>query len=239
MAGFDASFAQLVGPHPVDAAHHNVAEDDRVSGAGDQLEVQLKARIVFEARHIRADDLDLLHAGFPEGAADKADVVGSAAAAACLRHNDRGPVQVVFAGAECLHDLSHDKEGRVAGVIVDIFEAVVHRLAVVVGQDHEIISAGVDGRFEKIEVDRRHLRSEDRIVLAHVLRKADFFDRCVAELADGLLGVADADRRDQGTHADAGAAQVVDLVDLEAGVDFVRAGQDIAAAHIAGGGVEP
>ena len=97
MACLDAALAQLVRAHAVDAPHHDIAEHDGKSGAADQLEVQLEAGVVLKARHIRADDRDLLHAGLSEGAADKADVVGGAAAAAGLGHDDGRAVQVIFA----------------------------------------------------------------------------------------------------------------------------------------------
>ena len=111
-------------------------------------------------------------------------------------------------------------------------------------------------------MDRRHLRCQDRVSPAHLLRERDLLDRGLAQPAPGLLGVTDADRRDQRAHADTGAAKVIDLVDLEAGVYLVRAGQNIVhlvgsdridpaaegveldqvkivpSAHIAGGGVK-
>ena len=46
-------------------------------------------------------------------------------------------------------------------------------------------------------MDRRHLRSQDRIVLAHVLCEGDFFDGGLMHPALCLLGVADADGCDQ------------------------------------------
>ena len=110
MAGFNTSFAELVGAHPVDAAHHDVAEYDGVGGAADQFEIQLEAGILLKAGHVGADHRDLFHAGLFEGAADETDIVGSAAASACLCHDDGSAVQVVFAGLKCLHDLSHYEE---------------------------------------------------------------------------------------------------------------------------------
>ena len=40
--------------------------------------------------------------------------------------------------------------------------------------------------------------------------------------------LADMDCGNQGAHTDSGGAQVVDLIDLQAGVDLVRAGEDVA-----------
>ena len=220
MAGLNASFAELIGAHPVDAAHHDVAEYDGVSGTADQFEIQLEAGILLKAGHVGADYRYLFHTCLFEGTADETDIVGSAAASACLRHNDGSAVQVVFTGLQSLHDLSHYEERGIAGVVVDIFEAKIYSAAVVVGEDNQVVAAGADRGLKQIKVDRRHLGRQDRVVLAHFLCEGDFFDSGVVKFAPGLLGVADPDSRNQGTHADAGASEVVDLVYLEAGVDL-------------------
>ena len=85
-------------------------------------------------------------------------------------------VQVVFAGIQCLHDLADHEERRVAGVVVDIFEAEINCPAVVVGQDDQVVSAGPHGGLDELKVDRRHLRAQDRIVFAHLRCKRHFFD---------------------------------------------------------------
>ena len=154
MLGFDHALFQLIGAHAVDAAHHDIAKDNGIGGTGDQLQVELESGIFLEAGHVDRDDRDLSHACLCQGAADKADVIGRTAAAAGLGHQNSCPVKIVFAGIKSFHDLAHDEEGRIAGVIVDIFEAEVDSPAVIVGQDDQVVAAGIDRRFEQVKMDR-------------------------------------------------------------------------------------
>ena len=93
-------------------------------------------------------------------------------------------------------------------------------MAVVVGQDHIVVAGRPEGGFKQPEMDRRHLRREDRVLLPHLLCKRNALDPGCFDRSPALLVLADADRRDEGAHADAGGPQVVDLIDLEAGVNL-------------------
>ena len=154
MLGFYIAFFELIGAHAVYAAHHDVTKDYSISRPGDELEIELEARILLKSGHIDRDNGNLAHAGFCQCPADKTDVVGGTAAAAGLGHQNRGPVQIIFTGVKCLHDLSHHEEGRITGVVIDILEAEIDCPAIIVGQDHEIVAAGTHSRFEKVEMDR-------------------------------------------------------------------------------------
>ena len=66
------------------------------------------------------DHGDLCHTCTFQGSADKADIVGGTAAAAGLAHEHGRLVEVIFSGQQSLHDLSHDDQGRIAGIIVYI-----------------------------------------------------------------------------------------------------------------------
>ena len=81
-------------------------------------------------------------------------------------------VRIVFAFQNRVHELADDHDGRIAGVVVDVFEASFHVLTAGVLQNVELVAAGADDGFHQREVDRAHLRSHDGVVL-HVLAERD------------------------------------------------------------------
>ena len=82
----------FVGAGRVEAAHHDIAVDGRLNRLDGHGNRDLKARILLHVAYVYRDNRDVPHARFLEGAADKADVVRSAAAAAGLTHEDGGVV---------------------------------------------------------------------------------------------------------------------------------------------------
>ena len=234
MHRFNGPLFKLIGSHSVHAAHENIAENRREGKSCDKFQVDFESRIILQSREVGGNDGNLLHSCLFQGAPDKADIVGGAASAAGLRHNDRCPVEVIFSALQRVHDLADDKKGRVAGVVVYIFQSHVHGLVIVVRQDHDVVAAALRGGLNEIEMDRRHLRAEDRIAFpSHLFRKGRLCDGGALNIPDGLLFVPDPDSGDQGSHADPRRAEVVDLVDLKAGVNLIGARENIA--HLVGG----
>ena len=87
-------------------------------------------------------------------------------------------------------------------------------------------------------MDGRHLGHEDRVAfLLHLLREKGAAEGGGPHLPGLRVLIADAEGRQQGAHADAGRAEVVDLINLEHRVNLAGAGQDIADL-IRGDGVE-
>ena len=116
------TFHLLIGTHPVDTAHEQITEHSGIETADHQLRSDLKAWILFKTAQVDADDRNLLHACFLQGTADEADIVAGTASAAGLGDQDGCFVQVVTAGQEGVHDLSHHNQGRIAGIVVHIFQ---------------------------------------------------------------------------------------------------------------------
>ena len=159
----------LVRAHAVQALHEQVAEDQRLDGAVQQRGRHLEARIVLQALRGDRDDRDLRVTRVDQGLADQAEVVGGSAHAAGLRNRETHLVWIVFAFENRVDELSDDHDGRIAGVVVHVFEASLHVFARGVLEDVELVAAGADHRFDEGEVDRAHLRGDDRVVLLHVL----------------------------------------------------------------------
>ncbi len=66
-----------------------------------------------------------------KGTTDKTDVVGSTAATACLCHDNGNFICIIFAGQECIHDLTDNDQRRIAGIVIDIFQSGINRMAVI------------------------------------------------------------------------------------------------------------
>ena len=112
----------LVRAATIEHLHHHVAKEHRVDCLLKQRRRNLKAGVVLAQRHGRKrDHRDLGVPALAQGLADERDVVGGAAAASGLAHEDGRVVEIILSGQQGIHDLSDDDQGRVAGVIVYIF----------------------------------------------------------------------------------------------------------------------
>ena len=108
MKGVGASGLLFVGAGSVEHPHENVAVDHRLHGLGQHGQGDGKARVGLHAVGVDGNNGYLSHARLLQSPPDKADVVGSAAAAAGLAHDHRRVVQVVLAGQQGVHNLADD-----------------------------------------------------------------------------------------------------------------------------------
>ena len=156
----------------------------------------------------------MLHAGFFQRSADKGDVVGSTAAASRLGHDDGHVIQVVLSGKQRLHDLSYHHQGGIAGVVVHVLQTHVNGFLIVIGQHFQMIAGSVESRRQKIEVDWRHLRTENGMGLAHLFGKGRLLDgrRFNGSVQTHFFSGADSGQK--GTDTDPRCTQIVDLVNL-------------------------
>ena len=76
-------------------------------------------------------------------------------------------------------------------------------------------------------MDRRHLGTEDGVILSHLLREGYFFDSAGVYRALFAFLFPHLNRGEQGAYADSRRAQIVHFVDFQAGIDFVGAGKDV------------
>ena len=138
-------------------------------------------------------------------------------------------VGVVPAGGHGLHQLADRRDRGEAGVVVDVFEPRVDGVAVVVLQHLEVVAVVTEDGLKQVEVDGAHLGGEDGVALAlHLLGVVD------ALVGPDVRGRVDAalaphgDGGEQRADADAHRAEVVDLVDLQAGVELAALLQKLA-----------
>ena len=84
--------------------------------------------------------------------------------------------------APVLHRVDHladDQQGGVAGVVVDVLQAVVHHGAAVVVEDGYLVPGALHELGKQAEVDGQHLGDEDGVFLAHLLGEEEAAGRVV------------------------------------------------------------
>ena len=134
-------------------------------------------------------------------------------------------VGIVFPGLQRREQLSDDDDGRIAHVVVDVPQAEVDGRLVRHRRHDDLIAVVAHDRLDELEVDRRHLRREDRVRLLAL--------RCeMRALDDGHIVISDRlparERRHERAQADARRAEIRDLVELDHRVDALMCLEDIA-----------
>ena len=146
---------------------------------------------------------------------------------------------VVAAGAYGIENLPRHNQRGIAGVVVDAAQSRIDGGASVVAENFNAVPLATEHGLYHLKVDRQHLRREDGVALplhfagehrAGIRRgNGSRYNAALLPLADG---------GNQRTHADAGGAEVADLVDLQKGVQLVARLQNFR--HLIGGdGIQP
>ena len=204
----------LVRADTVEHPHEQVAVDHGLQHTDQKRRGDLEALVLLNALHADTDDRDMPVPVLGKGSPDESDVVRGPAAAAGLGDDDGSLVQVVFAGSEGCHDLSHHDQGRVAGVVVNVLKTGIHRFSSHLREDIHVVAASPEDRSQQIKMDRGHLRHEDGVVLAHFFGKFHLLNVGRNDLRFNVPFVPDADCRDQRANPDSCRSQVVDFVNL-------------------------
>ncbi len=112
---------------------------------------------------------------FFQGTADKSNIVGGTAAAAGLAHDNGGTVvRSYLPESRASMICPTDEQGRIAGIVVYIFQSHIHGMLIVVVQYDEVVTAGIERRLQELKVDRGHLRTDNGVILTHFFGKGTF-----------------------------------------------------------------
>ena len=84
--------------------------------------------------------------------AQQMNVVGGAAAAAGLGDEQGGVVQIILAAVQCVQKLTDDQQGRIAGVVVDVFQAQLCHGTAAVAQDLALVAVVTQGVLRQAEL---------------------------------------------------------------------------------------
>ena len=63
-------------------------------------------------------------------------------------------IGIIFSGKDRIHDLAYNHQRRIAGVIVDIFQADIDRIPVIIWKHLDLVSGSAESRLNQIKVDR-------------------------------------------------------------------------------------
>ena len=108
--------------------HQKVAVRKHAQRLADHRQRQLEAAVFLESGHVERNDRNIRKAVFFQRLSQKVNVVRSTAAAARLGDDERRFMQIIFAAVQRVHHLADGEQRRVAGIVVDIFQALVHNL---------------------------------------------------------------------------------------------------------------
>ena len=96
------------------------------------------------------------------------DVVGGTAAAARLGDEQGRVLEVVLAAVQRIEELADDQQCRIAGVVVDIFQAQLRHSAAAVAKDLALVAVVAQGVFQQAELGDGHVGDEDGVSFLHL-----------------------------------------------------------------------
>ena len=159
----------LVGAHAQQAGVEGVADDDALDDLERESRSDLEPGVLLDALQGDGQDGDLGVAGVVQALAEHAGVVGSTAHAAGLGDGDDAAVGVVGPVLESPDELADDHDRGEAGIVVDVAQADVKILPTGLFEQLDLVAQASHKRCERTEMNRTHLRHEDRVGGAHLL----------------------------------------------------------------------
>ena len=82
-------------------------------------------------------------------------------------------MHIIVPALHRIDELADDQQGGIAGVVVDIFQALVHNPSVVGGEHLHLVALVLENPGNEIEVDWKHGGKEDGILFLHLLSKEE------------------------------------------------------------------
>ena len=161
----------LVGGHLIAQRTQHIAVEDAGDTLARQREGHLEAAVLFQTGKVQACHRDLRVTGLDQCLAQQMDVVGSTAAAAGLGDEQGRVIQVILAAVQGIQKLADDQQGRIAGVVVDVFQAQLCHGAAAVAQDLALVAVVAQGVFQQAELGDGHVGDEDGVGLLHLRGK--------------------------------------------------------------------
>ena len=156
----------FIGLRLIEGAHDEIAVEDGIGELQQKTERDLQPVPLLEARKVQRE-----HGNFGEfrlqRLADERDIVARAAPAARLRDHDRRMLGVVLPALQSVEVLPDDAERGIAGVVVDVLQALVDDGAPLVLQNFHFIAFEAHDVHQKIEMPREHIGDEDGVRRLH------------------------------------------------------------------------
>ena len=160
---------KLIRANLVGQTHDQIAVHHGVDHLADQGQGEGPAGIFLQPGQVDGDDGDEFQTSLDQGLAQQVNVVGRPAATSGLGDEQGNFVGVIAAVFDGVDELADDQKGGITGVVVDIFQPLVHDAPVVGGEHIHLIALQLQKLAEHTEVDGQHLGHEDGILLLHLL----------------------------------------------------------------------
>ena len=80
-------------------------------------------------------------------------------------------VEIILAAVQCVQELADDQQGRIAGVVVDIFQAQLCHSTAAVAQNFALVAVVAQGVLQQAELGNGHVGDEDGVGLLHLRGK--------------------------------------------------------------------
>ena len=169
--GVGVTPAVLVGVGLAAQRHQHVTVKDAGNDLAQQRQGQRQAAAFLQAGEVQRCYGDIAVPSLDQRLAQQLDVVGGTAAAARLGDKQGGMLQVILAAVQRVQKLADDQQGRVAGVVVDVLQALLRHLAAAVAQHLGLVPLAGQGGLHQAELGHGHVGDKDLMGLYHVLGK--------------------------------------------------------------------
>ena len=169
--GISGAGLVLIGLGLAAQGHQQVAVIDAGNDLAYQRQGQRQAAAFFQAGKVQRCHRDITVPGLNQRFAQQLDVVGCTATAARLGNEQRGMVQIILAGVQRVNKLTDDQQRRVAGIVVNIFQAKLGDLAAAVAQNFHIIALALQRSLQQPELGNGHIGDQNLVGLDHILGK--------------------------------------------------------------------
>ncbi len=166
--GVGGAGLHLVGPDLVGYVDDDVAVHHGVHRLADEGQGEGETGVFLQPGQVHRHHRDIGHVRLLQGLAQQVDVVGGPATAPGLGDEQAHLVGVVAPVLHRVDELADDQQGGVAGVVVDVFETLVHNATVVGGEHIHLVALALQQLLHHAEVDGQHLGHEEGVFLLHL-----------------------------------------------------------------------
>ena len=161
----------LVRCHLIAQGAQHVAVEDAGQCTAGQRQGHLEAAVLFQTREVQAGHRDLRIARLDQCLAQQMNVVGGTAATTGLGDEQGGVIQIILAAVQRIQKLTDDQQSRVAGVVVDVFQAQLCHGTAAVAQNFALVAVVTQGVLQQAELGNGHVGDEDGMGLLHLRSK--------------------------------------------------------------------
>ena len=161
----------LVRCHLIAQSAQHIAVEDAGQCTAGQRQGHLEAAVLFQTREVQAGHRNLRIARLDQCLAQQMNVVGSTAATAGLGDEQRSMLQIVLAAVQRVQKLTDDQQSRIAGVVVDVFQAQLCHGTAAVAQNFALVAVVTQSVLQQAELGNGHVGDEDGVGLLHLRSK--------------------------------------------------------------------